>query len=479
MNANERWEKIQKAPLISPADDELFIRKLARQNGWSRSFAERSIQEYRRFLFLAAESGHSVSPPDAVDQVWHLHLTYTHAYWKVFCPEVLGQALHHWPRQGGKTEAAKFHDWYEQTLESYRQWFGNEPTDVWPDAGRKAREDRQVHRRVDLGRYWLIPKPLNLLARARIALLTIPLLVALGCSSLPVQPPDWNVDGPTFLVIYLGLLTVTVTASLVARKVLSRGGNVSRSGKNLRLYEVAFLAGGARRVLQSMLVRLHEAGVVTLDDKGKVHAAEKLLSPVDPMETTVRDSLEARAKTWADLRAEIADSLAETQAKLIEAGLLVPDADAFRARFISTLLMGGVLLIGGLRVWHALDVSRPFGFLLVLMLVALVAMLVMLRRPFRTAAGDAALERARGVPTEDAVRELEAPGVFGAHSALAVSLFGVAVLAGTPLEKLQKQLGVDNSAAGWAGSGSSCGGGGGGGCGGGGCGGGCGGCGGG
>jgi uncharacterized protein (TIGR04222 family) len=477
MNANGRWERIQKAPLISPAEDELFIRKLVRQNGWSRSFAERAVQEYRRFVFLAVEAGRSVSPPDAVDQVWHLHLTYTHAYWKVFCLEVLGQPLHHWPSQGGMKDSAKFQDWYEQTLESYRQWFGKEPTDIWPDVERKIKDDRRAHRRVDLGRYWLIPKPLNILAWARVALLLIPLLVALGCSTLPIRPLHWNVDGPTFLGIYVGVLAAAVIVSVIARRALARGSVRSRSAEELKLYEMAFLAGGSRRVLQSMLVRLHEAGIVTLDDKGKVHAEEKLFRPVDPMETTVRDSLETGAKTWAQLRGEIAGALAETQQKLIDAGLLVPDAEAFRARMISTLLMGGAVLIGALRLWHAVDVNRPFGFLLVLLLGALVAMLALLRRPFRTAEGDAALERVRAVPTEDALRELESSGVFGAHSALAVSLFGVAVLSGTPLEKLQKQLGVDSSGASWAGCGSSCGGGGGScGSGGGGCGGGCGGC---
>jgi hypothetical protein len=36
-------------------------------------------------------STHIVTPSEQVDQVWHLHLTYTRSYWDEFCPNVLGQ----------------------------------------------------------------------------------------------------------------------------------------------------------------------------------------------------------------------------------------------------------------------------------------------------------------------------------------------------------------------------------------------------
>lgn len=60
-----------------------FAGRLAAENGWSARFAERVIDEYRKFAFLAVAAGHPVSPPDAVDQAWHLHLVYTRSYWDV------------------------------------------------------------------------------------------------------------------------------------------------------------------------------------------------------------------------------------------------------------------------------------------------------------------------------------------------------------------------------------------------------------
>ena len=62
---------------IGPADAALpFAARLARENGWSDAHAARVMEEYRRFCFLATTAGHEVTPSDAVDQAWHLHLTY-------------------------------------------------------------------------------------------------------------------------------------------------------------------------------------------------------------------------------------------------------------------------------------------------------------------------------------------------------------------------------------------------------------------
>ncbi|MEM8922338.1 MAG: hypothetical protein AAGD35_02475 [Actinomycetota bacterium] len=112
-----------------------FSRRLARDNGWSPAFAERAIEEYKRFLFLGQVAGHPVTPSDEVDQAWHLHLTYTRSYWDDLCGQVLGRPFHHGPTVGGRAEAAKFDDWYDRTLRSYREWFGVEPpADLWPPA---------------------------------------------------------------------------------------------------------------------------------------------------------------------------------------------------------------------------------------------------------------------------------------------------------------------------------------------------------
>ncbi len=134
-----------------------FKARLARENGWSESFAERAIEEYRRFIYLCCEAGHPCSPSDVVDQVWHLHLCYTRSYWIDLCHETLGRQLHHGPTQGGVAEAEKFSDWYGQTLQSYQKAFGCLPTaDLWPSVAGYSRQSD--YRRVDLRQNWVLSK---------------------------------------------------------------------------------------------------------------------------------------------------------------------------------------------------------------------------------------------------------------------------------------------------------------------------------
>src|SRR5690349_10411473 len=113
-----------------------FIARLAHENGWSEKYASRAVQEYRRFLLLAMTAGHPVSPSDAVDQVWHLHLCSTQSYWDRLCSVVLGKPLHHHPTRGGVEESRKFIAMYRKTLLTYRTVFGEvPPEDIWPAPG--------------------------------------------------------------------------------------------------------------------------------------------------------------------------------------------------------------------------------------------------------------------------------------------------------------------------------------------------------
>lgn len=137
---------------IGPDDAALpFSVRLARENGWSAAMAARVMGEYKRFCFLAVTAGHAVTPSDAVDQAWHLHLTYSRDYWERFCPQVLGQALHHGPTAGGSDERQRYFAQYAATLQAYELAFGEAaPADLWPDAARRLVDDpraRRVHPR--------------------------------------------------------------------------------------------------------------------------------------------------------------------------------------------------------------------------------------------------------------------------------------------------------------------------------------------
>lgn len=135
------WQAL-KGYEIDLADAALsFQQRLARENRWSDPFAERVVEEYKRFCFLAVTAGHEVTPSDAVDQVWHLHLTYSRDYWQRFCPEVLDTELHHGPTAGGTAEQTRYFEQYAQTLKSYEAAFGSAPSDIWPDARQRFGRD--------------------------------------------------------------------------------------------------------------------------------------------------------------------------------------------------------------------------------------------------------------------------------------------------------------------------------------------------
>ena len=110
---------------------DLFEKKLQDQTGWSRTFCKKAIVEYTRFVYLASISDTPVTPSIIVDEVWHLHLTFSRCYWEEMCGEVLGHPLHHDP--AAPSEQSGMNDQYLLTISLYEQSFGEAPPqDIWP-----------------------------------------------------------------------------------------------------------------------------------------------------------------------------------------------------------------------------------------------------------------------------------------------------------------------------------------------------------
>lgn len=152
------WQRIADHRIGPPDASLSFAARLARENRWDLAHADRVIGEYKRFCYLAMTAGHEVTPSDAVDQAWHLHLTYSRDYWQVFCAQVLGAELHHGPTQGGPVERDRFYHQYAATLAAYEAAFGSAPPgDIWPGAHRRfAVDPRGV--RVNLWHDIVVPR---------------------------------------------------------------------------------------------------------------------------------------------------------------------------------------------------------------------------------------------------------------------------------------------------------------------------------
>lgn len=126
------WLKIQDFRFDKEGTTLTFANRLAKEQGWDDNYTQRVIEEYKKFLFLCCISSDMMTPSEPVDQVWHLHLTYTKSYWEDLCRDTLGKELHHHPTKGGAEENLKFKQLYKKTRAFYTLTFGSDPPqDIW------------------------------------------------------------------------------------------------------------------------------------------------------------------------------------------------------------------------------------------------------------------------------------------------------------------------------------------------------------
>lgn len=147
MRNPELWKRIQTMKLDADTGSRPFSIKLAKENRWKLKHAQRVIEEYRRFIYLAMISDTPVTPCIAVDKAWHLHLTYTHHYWEEMCGEVLPRPLHHNP-SAGQEDMLRYHDQYQATRYLYAEEFGElPPRDLWPPSRgiQKYEQAEKIH----------------------------------------------------------------------------------------------------------------------------------------------------------------------------------------------------------------------------------------------------------------------------------------------------------------------------------------------
>ena len=438
----ERWTRIRHHRLDAPGAAFPLSARLAHEQGWTPVFTERVVEEYRRFAFLAVVAGHGVTPSKAVDEAWHLHLLYTRDYWERFCPEALGQPLHHHPSDGGGEDDAKYAGWYAATLASYRRIFGEAPpADVWPShsaPGPKAR------------RGWRLLLPFA--------------TILAGCAE-PANLLDWQ--GPAFLGLYTALLAAAGLTALVLRWALTGSAEgPSAADWRLSVEEQAALNGGGGLALVAALARLVGGGALEVDRKTRRFRAATDESPVPLHRTILRAAAAPGGAKLETIQRRAGFSLGEMEATLRRRRLWVEEARMPLVRAIPFAVFVAPLLLGGAKVAVGLSRGRPVGFLLLECALGLGLALAFLVPPKRSRYGDRVLA------------ELRDRRPSSGDLALGVALFGLVALEGTAHADLRAAIvpvGDASGSGGASGCGSGCGGGGsscgGGGCGGGGCGG--------
>lgn len=190
-----------------------FLDRLAQENGWTRQHAQQVYDEYLKFLYLCSISTDTLTPSDAVDQAWHLHLTYSASYWTDLCGNVLGRALHHGPTRGGRLEDRRYHDAYDRTLRLYQSVWGESPPEtIWPAAADRFR-DAAAFRRINTATHIVVSRQ-----RMSSALLLVAVLAAIGYPAY-AQARDDSIGVVTvFLTIVVAVLGLVLVSFLLQRR---------------------------------------------------------------------------------------------------------------------------------------------------------------------------------------------------------------------------------------------------------------------
>lgn len=205
-----------------------FSARLSRENSWTEQYTLNVIEEYKRFAYLAMVSKTPVTPSDAVDQVWHLHMIYTEHYWDIFC-KILGRKLHHGPTKGGQIENAKYWDQYKATLELYKSEFKQiPPLEIWLDIN--ARFDRNSNFiRVDQDKYWIVPK----ITVLRVSLSFKKYLIAfisIFFTGLAYAQSTKNVDDGNVFWSRLAIIVFVILIIMLIKRVMKKSKNKNNSG---------------------------------------------------------------------------------------------------------------------------------------------------------------------------------------------------------------------------------------------------------
>lgn len=449
------FDRVMAHPLDVPGARVTFAQRLCRDHGWQPAFAARVILEYRRFAFLAAAAGHPVAPSDAVDQAWHQHILFTHDYFEVFCPSVLGFTLHHGPSLGGKEESVKHEDWYARTLMSYETFFGPAPADLWPPTeARFAEKFTRFSRRT----HWLLPKPpwRRLAASAAVAAGLLPLAGVVGCVALAERPPNWlDWRGPDFLVLYAALTACGVAAAILIRLLARLPWSASpEGGTEPTPSELAMLAGGWKRVVQTMAAAMVLKGTLTHD---KIAGAVRPADAPGAKDTVLEKRIHAAVRVagglpLAQMHQKIDPDAAFDQA-LIESRCRPTPAQRFWGRVLPVLLFAGLLALGVAKIAIGLGRGKPVGFLMAMAAVALLLAIGFGMAPIHSTL--------RGVRQVNAARRRRKVPVFerkdlaGDSLLIQLAIFGPLAIEGTVLGAFAADLRPPRESSSFGDSGSS------------------------
>jgi uncharacterized protein (TIGR04222 family) len=382
MTNPDLWQKLQAFEVGDPSAAFPFASRLARENGWSGEFADRVLDEYRRFLYLAMEAGHPVTPSVQVDQAWHLHMVYTRSYWEELCGTVFGKPLHHEPTKGGRQEAGKFVDWYTRTLETYEKEFGEAPpSDIWPPSEQRFASRQQ--RWVDGADHWIIPKPWPFRGQLKRKPEPGPrnpvlawsmvvggalLLVGCGWTQSSLSPLNWTAR--PFLTFYLfALAGLGIFAGLRVFFFRRRWNRNQVDPEMLDTYELAYLMGGEKRVREAALAKLVADGSLHYTSRKQFAASATPPSDLQPVEAALYRAGSSGSKFKGMLKVGEKE-IRELKECLVAKGLVPHPATLLKHKLLCCLPFALLGILGFAKCFVGSSRGKDIGYAFFLSVVA-------------------------------------------------------------------------------------------------------------
>lgn len=258
MQHQDLWDCLLNFEFDNPKENYGFTLRLATENKWTLNFTKGAILEYKKFMYLAAISSRMVSPSQAVDEVWHMHLLFSKSYSKLCL--YLGKTIEHIPSTHNHSEKQTFTNARNLTKELYELHFGKQPE-----------------------LYWNYQNPLDSLQLkpAKIAIINLKqytvagVVVAVVLSFFLLKYTSTNISGSAFigLTLIAGMASIIYTEVYIKQLLVKFCKKIMESEylRNLNGFELIFLSyNNLNPVLDTVLNSLVNKGIIEIKNKSEL-----------------------------------------------------------------------------------------------------------------------------------------------------------------------------------------------------------------
>jgi uncharacterized protein (TIGR04222 family) len=264
------------------------------------------------------------------------------------------------------------------------------------------------------------------------------------------NPFDWTA-GP-FLALYLAIAVVVFSLGFVLR---SRIGPAAQTTHELSVLELAYLAGGARRLGDAVLFSLMSENGAAIAPKGhKITVTDQT-----PLATLMSQTILLPVQpdmTRLQFQAAVKPLVERVQGRLQEFGYYPTEDQMASFHLIVLPFVVLLLMFGIIKAFVGAERHHPVWILIVFLIFTTAAGIAMMKEPTQTRAGKNVLQ----IYQASHARAARAP--LGHELLLAVALSGAAVLSGTAYASVyaasQTMSGDGGGCGGGGGGGGGCGG---------------------